>query len=224
VTFFVSIVVNAALGIYAVVTPEFGNTQSKILATSLFVTGTILVALACEPAWERELLGPVPYAGALLGASAFAMSIAGMWAEIDNDVYGKSMGTLFVAAAACTAASVLVLARLARRHRWVLATTLGLLGVGATMFGVLPWLGDDPSETYVRAMGVVFIVLAAFAVTVPVLHWVDRAAVASAESRGAIRYCPHCGKHLTGEVGAELSCGACGATFAVVRARPTGTR
>jgi hypothetical protein len=213
----VSIAVNAALGIYAVVTPDFGDTQSKILATSLFVTGTILVALACEPAWERGLLGPVPFAGALLGAGAFAMSIVGMWAEIDSDVYGKMLGTLFVAAAACTTASVLALARLAKRHEWVFATTLGLLAVGAVMFGVLPWLGDDPPEPYVRAMGVVFIVLAAFAVTVPVLHWVDRAAVAGADTSAAVRFCPHCGKRVTGDVEVALLCGSCGATFTVSR-------
>jgi hypothetical protein len=219
-TFFVSIAINAALGIYAVVAPDFGDTQSKILATSLFVTGTILVALACEPAWERGLLGPVPYAGALLGVTAFAMSIVGMWGEIDADAYGKTMGTLFVATAACTAASVLALARLAPRHEWVFVTALGLLGVGATMFGVLPWLGDDPPDTYVRGMGVVFIVLAAFTVTVPVLHWVDRAAAAPVESSAAVRYCPHCGAHTTGEVGLDLSCSACGALFTVVRLRP----
>src|SRR5512134_3141553 len=47
-TFFVSIVINAALGIYAVLTPDFGPTQGKILGTSLCVTGAVLLALACE--------------------------------------------------------------------------------------------------------------------------------------------------------------------------------
>lgn len=57
--FFASVAVNAALGIYAVVAPEFGETQGRVLATSLCVTGAVLLALACEPAWERRLLGPV---------------------------------------------------------------------------------------------------------------------------------------------------------------------
>jgi ribosomal protein S27AE len=95
--------------------------------------------------------------------------------------------------------------------------TLGLLGVGSTMFAVSLWLGDDPDETFMRAMGIVLIVLAAFAVSVPVLHWVDRGALAvSKATTAAVRFCPHCGSRLTGEIGAALACGRCGREFSVV--------
>src|SRR6266508_1536424 len=60
-TFFLSIAVNAALGIYAVLAPDFGETQEKILGTSLCVTGAAVLALACEPTWERRL--PRRFAG-----------------------------------------------------------------------------------------------------------------------------------------------------------------
>jgi hypothetical protein len=214
--FFASVGVNAALGIYAVLTPDFGDTEGKILRTSLCVTGAILVALACEPAWERKLLGPVPYAGAVLGLLGFALAVIGIWAEVVSDVYGKVMVTTFVAASAFIVASLLALARLADRHRWVFAVTLSLLALGATMLATVPWLGDDPSETYLRAMGAVLIALAAFAVTVPVLHWVDRSALAVSDgTSGAVRYCPHCGKSLTGEPGVALACNRCGRGFTV---------
>src|SRR5512144_2343493 len=77
--FFASVSINAALGIYALVAPEFGETQSKLLASSMCVTGAVLVALACEPAWERRLLGPVPYAGVVFGTLGFGMAVVGMW-------------------------------------------------------------------------------------------------------------------------------------------------
>lgn len=216
-TFFVSIGVNAALGVYAVLAPDFGETQSKILSTSLFVTAAILVALMCEPAWERGLLGPVPYAGALLGITGFVLSIVGMWSEIDSELYGKVLGTTFVGAAACTAASLLVLAQLASNHRWVFVTTLVLLAVGASMLAIVLWLDDDTPEAYIRAMGAVLIVLAAFAVTVPVLHWVDRNALAAADVTGAVRYCPYCGKRVEGDLEADISCRSCGTAFSVHR-------
>ena len=220
--FFVSIAANAGLGIYAVLSPDFGDTQAKILGTSLCVTGAVLVALACEPAWERRLLGPVPYTGALFGLLGFGLAIVGMWTGTESNVYGRTMGSIFVVAAACTAASLLALARLARNHEWVFAVTLVLLAVGAAMFAILPWLGDEPNEAYVRAMGVVLIALAAFAVTVPVLHWVDRGALAATEAvGGAIRYCPHCGKALVGEPGVELRCRRCGRGFTITPASST---
>jgi ribosomal protein S27AE len=214
--FFASIAVNAALGIYAVLSPDFGDTQGKILGTSLCATGAILIALACEPAWERGLLGPVPYAGALLGALGFGLAIGAIWAEPADDTYGKITGSTFTVAAACIVASLLALARLAPRHGWVFALTLALLAVGTTMLAVSFWLGDDPSEVYLRGMGVVLIALAAFVVSVPVLHWIDRGALAAAEATSdAVRFCPHCGSRLAGESGVALTCGRCGRGFTI---------
>ena len=214
--FFTSIAVNAALGIYALLSPDWGDTQGKILATSLCVTGAILMALACEPAWERGLLGPVPFAGALLGALAFGMTIVGIWVEPAGDLYGKITGSTFTIAAACIVASLLVLAQLSPRHRWVFTLTLALLATGAMTLVISFWLGNDPSEVYLRAMGVVLIVLAAFVLTVPVLHWLDRGVLAAvAASSDAVRFCPYCGGKLTGRPGAKITCGRCGRGFAV---------
>ena len=214
--FFGSVAVNAAIGIYAVLTPTFGETQSKILATSLCVTGAVVVALACEPAWERGLLGPVPYAGAGLGSSAFVLTAIAVWSEIDSEVYGKSVGTIMTAAAACTIASLLALARLTPGHEWVFRAALGLLASGATMLAVAPWLGDDPPVAYLRTMGVVLVAFAAFAVTVPVLHWSDRDVLAVAlGANDAVRYCPFCGRAVMGEPGVAVACGRCRANFVV---------
>jgi hypothetical protein len=218
-TFFASITVNAALGIYALLSPDWGETQGKILGTSLCVTGAILVALACEPAWERSLLGPVPHAGTMLGALGFALAIAAIWVEPAGSTYGRLLGTAFTVAGACVVASLLALAQLAPTHRWVYVLTLGLLSLGAALYAGVFWLGDDPSDYYLRAMGVVLVVLAAFLVTVPVLHWMDRGALAVATATAdTIRFCPHCGARLSGEVGTDLECGRCGSGFTVIPA------
>lgn len=217
--FFASVAVNAALGIYAVLSPEFGETQGKILGTSLCITGAVLLALACEPAWERSLLGPVPYVGAALGALGFGLTIGGIWTEPESDLYGNATASIMTVAVACAVACLLGLARLAPRHRWVLTVTLGLLALGAAMEAIMPWLGDDPGEWYMRSMGVVFIALAAFAVSVPVLHWVDRGSLAVAESvTGEVRHCPYCGSSVAGEAGAALACSRCGREFTVTGA------
>jgi len=215
-TFFLSIAVNAALGIYAVLAPDFGETQEKILGTSLCVTGAAVLALACEPTWERRLLGPVPPLGAVLGAVGFTLAIAGIWTESGSETLGKTMGTIFTLAAAGAVASLLALAQLAPRHGWIFTMTLALLGLGATMVSLVLWLGDDPAEAYLRALGVVMIALAAFTVTVPVLHWVDRGVLVAAETlTGDVRFCPYCGRELDGVFGVELRCMRCGRGFTI---------
>lgn len=219
--FFASVAVNAALGIYAVLAPGFGEAQGKILATSLCVTGAVLLALGCEPAWERRLLGPVPYLGAVIGALGFGLVIVAIWAEPESDLFGNTTSSVMTVAVAGAAASLLALARLAPPHQWVLVLALGLLALGAALMGIMPWFGDDASEWYVRATGVVLITLAAFTVSVPVLHWVDRGTIAAAESVGAIRHCPYCGSAVTGEAGAVLSCRRCGRQFTVATGAPS---
>jgi uncharacterized protein (DUF983 family) len=67
------------------------------------------------------------------------------------------------------------------------------------------------------------IVLAAFTVTVPVLHWVDRAALAADEVEvGIVRFCPYCGRELAGVVGVELRCARCGRGFTIAATEAEG--
>jgi hypothetical protein len=222
--FFAAVAVNAALGIYAVLVPDFGDAEGKVLATSLCVTGAVVVALACEPAWERGVLGPVPAVTALLGVAGFALVLVGIWAEPEDEVWGRLVGTAFTLTAAGVVASLLAVARLAPRHRWVFRAALALLAVAAALVVGSVWT-DDPAEWYVRILGVALIALAAVVVSVPVLHWVDRAELAAAEvaATGDVAFCPFCGRPLHGAMGDELRCGRCGRTFAVRESDRPGT-
>jgi hypothetical protein len=219
--FFASVAVNAVLGIYAVLAPDFGETQGKILGTSLCVTGAVLIALACEPAWERNLLGLVPPAAATLGALGFVVAIAGIWTGHESETWTRVMATIFTLAAAGVVASLLALARVSPRHEWLVKVTFVLLGVGAVLYGALVWI-DDPPSSFLRALGVAAIALAAFTVTVPVVHWIDRGALAAARATlGTARFCPYCGRELAQTVGADLSCTRCGRDFRITsRADP----
>ena len=214
--FFASVAVNAALGIFAVLAPAFGETQGKILATSLCVTGAALLTLACEPAWERRVLGPMPFLGAALGVVGLGLAVVGIWAEPEGDLLGKATGSLVSVAIGCAAASLLGLVRLTPGHTWVLRVALVLIAVGALLVAIAPWLGDDPSEWYLRTMGVVLIALAAFVVSVPVLHWVDRRSPTLAElPSDGVRFCPYCGGRVDARTGGVVACARCGRGFIV---------
>lgn len=64
------------IAIYALVAPGFGETEGRILGTSLYVTAAIVLVLACEPAFERALVAPVPLVASLCGSIGFALAIA----------------------------------------------------------------------------------------------------------------------------------------------------
>jgi ribosomal protein S27AE len=122
------------------------------------------------------------------------------------------MGSGWIIVVACVLGALLTLARLAPRHQWVLKATLGLLVLATAVTIADIWI---ESSSLTRAMGVVLITTGAFAITVPVMHWLDRGAIAAAETTAAVRFCPHCGGKLAGEIGVELGCGRCGREFTV---------
>ena len=220
--FFVSITVNAGLGIYALLAPGFGDVEGKLLTTSLCVTGAVLLVLACEPAWEQWRLGLVPLGGAATAVIGFGLVIAGIWAEPSGEVLFRFMGTTLIVAVACTLACLLALGRLAARFRPVHALTLGALVLAALMTIAAVWMEDGPPEAFARALGVVLIALAALVVTVPVLHWLSRGEVVlSTQAHDVVAFCPFCGSALEPSAAALRSCSACGNRFRVIPAPPS---
>ena len=127
-----AIAVSAGLGIYALASAEFGETQWKILGTSGYVTAAGLLALGCLPALERRRLGPVPALGIVASLLGFGLLMIGMWAEFDSAPYWKTAGTALVAAVYATLVSLLSLVSLAARFRW---TTPAAVGLGLVVAG-----------------------------------------------------------------------------------------
>lgn len=217
--FFGSVAVNAVLGIAALLIGEFSETHGRILGTSLSVTGALLFALACLPAWERGLLGAMPFVGAGLGVIAFSLVIASIWIGGDGEVLGRLMGTTMLPAVGVTLACVLALPRLAPRFRIAFTAALALIAIATTMGVAAIWV-EPESSWYARAFGVVGVLLAATVVSIPVLSRLggdgEQAAVTP------VAFCPFCGAGVTAR-GSAASCTGCGRTFEVRLARPRDT-
>lgn len=211
-----AIAVTAVLGLYAVLVPDFGELQAKILGTSAAISGTSIVLLALTPAWERGLLRPLPVVGAVLALAALALGLAGMWSEIESDVYGKVEGTLIFLAAWSLLVCLLVLATLPRRYRWAFLGAAGLtLCLVAVGLGAM-WTEAD-STAVGRLAGALAVLSAAFVLTVPVLHRASRAELRPVAEVPAGGYCPRCGAPVASASaeGDLQTCGRCGARFRV---------
>ncbi|MBM3679325.1 MAG: hypothetical protein FJW96_15845, partial [Actinobacteria bacterium] len=213
--FFGSVAVNAALGIVGLVAGDLGDVEGKLLGTSLCVTGAIVVGLLCVPAWERGRLGPVPATAAACGTLAFTLLTGTIWADgSDNTTYDQLLQSLFVTAAAGVVASLLALAILVRRHEIVLRLAYVLTAASAIAIVTQIW-ADIDSEAFSRLVGVLLVLLAAFAVTIPVMHRLDRDVAAGPDlrSEGSVRFCPFCGERATGEQGERIRCESCWHAF-----------
>lgn len=212
-----SVVVNATLGIAALLSGDFGDLERNVLYTSLCVTGAGVLGLACAPAIDRRRLWPAPWLGILFAIVGFALLIVAIWLDAPPGWVGQLGGTLLVAAAALAWASLVSLARLAPRFRWLTPAAVVLLAVLAGMFVPLIWEVGGDDEWYGRMLGVVAVLTAAFTLLVPILHRASRAEVAREEPELAVRFCPRCGGRLAErvEAGAGGVCRRCGVQFTV---------
>ena len=172
--FFASVAINAILGIIALLVGDFGETQGKILMTSLSVSAASVLSLAMFPAREREQLGIIPDAGIALSVAGFGLLIILVWTEFQEDSLARIVGSVLTFAVASGYASLIALAtvrpkyELVVRAAYVLATVLSIFIVAAI------W-GEPSERIWMRVMGVISILLAAATVSIPVLHRLSRA-------------------------------------------------
>jgi hypothetical protein len=203
-----AIALTAALGLYAVLSSDFGETQGKILATSAAISVASILALACMPAWDRGLLGPVPPLVAGLVLLALVMLVVGVWRDdYYDDEHWDVFFTVLLLASWGVLTCLLALARLAPRYRWTFYTAISLT-LFLTLLGIMALWNENASDDFARLAGAVAVLSAAFVLAVPVL---SRATPSSAGDAG---FCPRCGREL-GEGKAEGPCPGCGARFRV---------
>lgn len=225
--FIVSVLANAVLGIWALLSEDFGETQGDVLVSSFFVSAAMLSVLVNVPAIRRRALWPAPLIGAGAGASGFAYFIVLAWVEPSDGPWGKLLLSFMVVAAAFTLASSLALITPPDRLRWMqpVGNTL-IAALGITMLVGL-WAEPDV-DWYGRLLGIEGVLVAAITLLIPVLSRFSssRRQESSVEDSppgpAAVRFCPSCGRPVApGPLGTGRSsaCEACGLTFGV-RASP----
>jgi hypothetical protein len=216
--FLVSVALNAALAIYALLAGSFGDVEGDILFTSLCVTGAAILVIACETARERRRLGVLPRLGQAAAVAGFALLVITIWVEPEGDELPRAAGTLIMAAGAAALLSLLTLAVLAPRFRWTFTATTVLAGALTVLLVLSIWGLWEDNAAFGRVLGVVAVLLAAFVVVVPVLHRVSRRELAAGPGAVAatISFCPSCGAPVSARAGVETTCPRCGSVFTVL--------
>ena len=188
-TVIVSLVVTALIGIYTIVSGEFGETQSKVMLTTLAVAAFSILAL-CHLAIVGRDVKVVGWIG--IGTSAVALGLAATLIWWDFGDYSYQPGGLYVNLMKAFAISGLIALSLAHANlmlllqnsplRWLrsaLVVALVLIAVVPTL--VLPVILTDGSfppqsfqDVYWRFFGVVLILDALATVALPVTTLIIR--------------------------------------------------
>lgn len=206
-----ALILSALIGIYAFLFGNFGETEVKILLTTLTVSYFSVTSLACAAAFEKKTLPVLSVPGLALGVIGFLMFVPGIWAEwFDSEPYAKSMIILGIFSFSFAQACLLSLANLERRFQWVLYGAFGsIFALALLISSIIVFEVDD--EWLFRFVGVLGILDGCATVSIPVLYKLSTNEVVQFNEgpyRAIEMQCPRCGHQGAFHLG-DAVCGHC---------------
>ncbi|NNE65403.1 MAG: DUF5320 domain-containing protein [Pyrinomonadaceae bacterium] len=167
-----SVAVSALLGIGVILLGQFGETESRILGTSLTITVMSLLGLACGANFESGRLKLVPIAGIGLAVISALIWIVIIWSNADGSEYVlKTVFTSTLLATAFSYSSLINFADLEKKFVWAqyAAYLAAAFLVGVLLYVI--WINNEPNEEVMaRIIGSNSVLLAALTVIVPIFH------------------------------------------------------
>ena len=215
-----SIAVSALLGIWAILGGDFDLLAMKVLATSLSISAASVLGIAALSGWHLAAARVLSRAGAGSSVAALAMTIPGVWLEIEIDAWWQLALSFVLIAIGAAHGALLAHTRLAPRFEWARPAATALAGMlGCFLLALLWEVADDDHTLTQQLIAVLSILLAAATLAVVVFHFMSRT---ETEERGAadVCFCPRCGKRMWQPAG-EVRCPHCEARFRV-EVLPTG--
>lgn len=177
-----SIALSALMGIWAIVSGEFGDLQSRVLGTSTTIVGTSIFGLSCGAYLEKthaknSFASFVPATGIFCAVFSAAIVLWMIWGHDDwsEEFLFKTLAVSLVFAFSFAQLSLLSMARLAARFRWAMVTAyVSILTLAATVSAVTLFSRGEENFFILRFIGVLAVIDAAVTVMIPVFHRLNR--------------------------------------------------
>lgn len=167
-----SVTVSAVIGIVVILIGNFGELETKILLTTMTITVTSILGLACGAYLETGRSKIMPLAGITLAVVSAVMWMFIIWSwQEANDTFVKALMSATLLAASCSHLSLLSLAQLDKRFAWSLIAAHAAVWSLSVIVLYLIWLTPpEPSELIARILGVLGIIIASLTVVTPVFY------------------------------------------------------
>ena len=176
-----SVAVSAAMGIGVLLIGEFGELSTRVLMTTMTVTVTSILGLACGAYYESGRGRYLPLAGIVFSIVAALMTFLIIWDVLDeNKTFTKATVTMMMLAVSCSHLSLLSIARLDRRFAWSrIAAFVFVAVLNAILLFILWFEPESDGDVISRIIGGLSILIASITVMTPVFHKLSREANSS---------------------------------------------
>ena len=179
-----SVALSAVIGIVVLIIGNFGEFETKVLLTTLTVTITSILGLACGAYLETGRGRIIPIAGIVVAVVSCAMWIFLVWhGTVHEDFYAQILMSLTLFSATCAHISLLSLATLDHRFIW---SRYAFIVADSVLTAYLlfliwndKWIDNDITP---RVIGVLSILVAALTLVTPIFHKLSSAASPSIEN------------------------------------------
>jgi hypothetical protein len=173
---------SALIGIGVLLFGDFGNFEVRVMMTTLTVTVTSILGLACGAYLETGRGRMLPIAGIAFSVAAALMTFMIIWNVFDQwENFIKTTATATLLALCCSHLSLLSLARLDKRFAWSRILAFGSIWLLAAILLYIMWLEPEgDSDLVFRVIGILSILIAAVTVITPVFHKLSGTADADA--------------------------------------------
>jgi hypothetical protein len=167
-----SVGASALIGIGVILFGNFGELEVKVLLTTLTVTVTSILGLACGAYLESGRSKPMPVTGIVCAIVSAIMWIVVVWHTGQPiEWFMKTVATVTLLAVSCSHLSLLSLARLEKKFIWSRYAVYIVVVCLTAFLLFLIWNERKLDEELVgRVVGVLSILVASLTVITPIFH------------------------------------------------------
>ncbi len=174
ITMIVSLSISALIGIFIFLFGDFGETEARLLLTTLTIGGYSLTGLCCSVLYEKRKFTPLALSGMIISIIGFLYTVLVIWEaiDLDHDFTWKAL-IIFIVLAASTAHSCLLLLIKSEKSlvNSALSGTIIFISIVALMLIILVLNEfDNVGEFYFRLLGVFAILDVLGTIVTPILN------------------------------------------------------
>jgi hypothetical protein len=179
ITMIISLSISALIGIFVFLFGEFGETEAKILLTTLSIGGFSLTGLCCSVLYEKKKYIGFSFLGMALSILGFLTSILVIWEFVNIfegwfniTGWGKLTLALIILAFSSAHSCLLLLINPEKSPvKYALFATLLFIGIVTLMLVLLIFeIINNPGEFYFRLLGVFAILNVLGTIVTPILN------------------------------------------------------
>ena len=166
-----SLSISALIAIFVFLLGDFGETEIKLLLTTLTIGGYSLTGLCSSVLYDRKKYLPLAFSGIIVSVLGFLVTVGAIWEIVDFDDIWKSVVIFIVLAFSIAHSSLLLLAQSDKNLvNTSLNTTIIFIVIVALMLIYLVLAEfDDVDEFYYRLLGVFAVLDVLGTIVTPIL-------------------------------------------------------